>query len=153
LIREWAEKLAKPTEYNNGVAACPFALPAIIAGEVKTVVTSDLWTEVLEECAKFCAKSNKVTMLFNYEYEGQYSDLEDQCMSLNNFFANTGIDLWLLSYMGEEAVIFVQRWSELENAAAKLEKLGYYKNYEPDIYKRHILSRRKRSDISCQVTS
>ena len=47
--------------------------------------------------------------------------------------------------MEEQAVVFVQRWSELENAAAKLEKLGYYKNYDPDDYKRHILTRRKRS--------
>ena len=31
------------------------------------------------------------------------------------------------------------------DAAAKLEKLGYYKNYEPDDYKRHILMRRQRS--------
>ena len=145
MIRDWAEELAKPTEHNNGVAACPFALPAVLAGEVKTVITADLWTEVLEECAKFASPKHKVAMLFNYEYEGEYADLEEQCMSLNSFFASAGIDLWLLSYMGEEVVVFVQRWSELENAAAKLEKLGYYKNYEPDDYKRHILMRRQRS--------
>ena len=145
MIRDWAEELAKPTEYNNGVAACPFALPAVLAGEVKTVITADLWTEVLEECAKFASTKHKVTMLFNYEYEGEYANLEEQCMSLNGFFASAGIDLWLLSYMGEEVVVFVQRWSDLENAAAKLEKLGYYKNYEPDDYKRHILMRRQRS--------
>ena len=66
-------------------------------------------------------------------------------MALNNFFTLTDIDIWLLSFLREtEAVVFVQRWSELENAAAKLEKLGYYKNYEPDEYERHILARKNR---------
>ena len=35
MIREWAEELAKPSEYNNGVAACPFALQALVKNEVK----------------------------------------------------------------------------------------------------------------------
>ena len=84
-------------------------------------------------------------MFFDYEYADDYATLEEECMALNRFFSESKLDLWLLSYMGEEAVVFVQRWSELENAAAKLEKLGYYKNYNPDDYKRHILMRRKRS--------
>jgi len=67
-------------------------------------------------------------------------------MALNKFFDLTKTDLWLLAYMGvEETVVFIQKWTELENAAAKLEKLGYYKNYEPDDYKRHVLMRRQRS--------
>lgn len=145
MIREWAEELAKPTEYNNGVAACPFALPAVQAGEVKTVVVSDLWPEVLNECAMFESKGNKVTMLFDYDHSQEYAELEDQCMALNKFFELSDMDLWLLAYKIEHAIVFVQRWSDLENAAAKLEKLGYYENYEPDDYERHILMRRKRS--------
>ena len=43
----------------------------------------------------------------------------------------------------DEAIVFVQRWTELENAAAKL-KLGYYTNYDRDDYQNHILARRKR---------
>ena len=146
MIREWAEELAKPTKHNNGVAACPFALPAIKAGEVKTVISSDLWSEVLSECVGFSSSGCKVSMVFDYKYENTYVDLEDQCMALNKFFDLTKTDLWLLAYMGvEETVVFIQKWTELENAAAKLEKLGYYKNYEPDDYKRHVLMRRQRS--------
>lgn len=144
LIRDWAEELAKPTEFNNGVAACPYALQAIEAGEVKTIVAGDLWAEVLAECSVFLTKGNKVTMLFDTDFDGTYDQLEDQCLALNKFFSLSDIDIWLLCYLGEEAVVFVQRWTELENAAAKLEKLGYYINYDDEDYRRHILARRER---------
>lgn len=145
MIREWAQELAKPTKFNNGVSSCPFALPAVDAGEVRTLESSNLWLDVLSESLSFEDLYQKVLMIFGPEYQGDYAELEARCMSLNDVFAASGIDVWLLAYMQEDVVVFVQRWSELEKAAAKLEKLGYYKNYEPDDYERHILARRKRS--------
>ena len=146
LIREWATDLSKPSRFNNDVPRCPYALQALNDGEVKTVVTEELWIDVVEECSRFCNRGYKVSMFFDYGYDKSYQSLEDGCMALNNFFTLTDIDIWLLSFLREtEAVVFVQRWSELENAAAKLEKLGYYKNYEPDEYERHILARKNRS--------
>ena len=144
LIREWAEELAKPSEFNNGVPACPFALPAIEAGQVKTVVSQDLWPEVLSEIASFSDSHYKVSMVFDHDYKGGYSDLEDECMALNNFFSISGIDLWLLAYRQDEAIVFVQRASDLEKAAAKLKELGYYTNYSPADYQGHIMSRKQR---------
>lgn len=144
LIREWAEELAKPTDYNNGVAACPYALKALDKGEVKTIITHNLWPDVLQEVSTFHRSGNKVTMFFDYEYEEDYEHLEKECMALNKFFIEADIDIWLLAYLKEEAIVFVQKWSELENAAAKLEKLGYYTNYDREDYDRHILARRKR---------
>jgi len=145
LIREWAEELAKPTAHNNGVAACPFALPAYENREVKFIVSDDLWPDVLTESSRFFNTGYKVTMVFDYDYDYDYDQLEQECMALNRFFASAGIDIWLLSYLREHAIVFIQRWSELENAAAKLEKLGYYTNYDPQDYERHILGRRNRS--------
>ena len=145
MIREWAERLAKPTAYNNGVAACPFALPAIEAGEVKTIFTDDLWGDVLKETSWFEEGEYKASLLFDFTYGGSYSELEQHCTLFNDLFTAAGKDLWLLAYLDREAIVFVQRWSDLENAAAKLEKLGYYKNYGLKEYKRHILGRRQRS--------
>ena len=144
MIREWAEELAKPTDYNNGVAACPYALKALDKGEVKTIITHNLWPDVLQEVSRFHRSGNKVTMFFDYEYEQDYEHLEQECMALNRFFIAADIDVWLLAYLTDEAIVFVQRWTELENAAAKLEKLGYYTNYDRDDYQNHILARRKR---------
>ena len=146
MIRAWAEDLAKPSRFNNDVPRCPYALQALDAGEIKTVITEHLWEDVLRECSVFLTRGNKVTMFFDYGYKGDYQSLEDGCMSLNQFFTTTDTDIWLLAFMQEtEAVVFVQKWSDLEKAAAKLEKLGYYENYEPDDYERHILGRRQRS--------
>ena len=144
MIQEWAEELSKPTVHNNGVAACPFALPAYQNREVKMLVTDDLWADVLSESSKFFRTGYKVTMIFDYDYDNDYDQLEEECMALNKFFTFAGIDIWLLAYLREHAVVFIQRWSELENAAAKLEKLGYYTNYDKEDYERHILARRER---------
>jgi hypothetical protein len=144
LIRDWAEELSKPTAHTNGVAACPFALPAVKNHEVKILVSDGLWTDVLHEAAKFFSTGYKVTMVFDYSYDYDYDKLEQECMALNRFFESAGIDIWLLAYLREHAIVFIQRWTELENAAAKLEKLGYYTNYDPQDYERHILARRNR---------
>ncbi len=145
MIREWAEELSEPTEHNNGVPACPFALPAVKNGEVKTLVSDNLWLDVLNESSKFLQTGYKVTMVFDFNYGKEYNQLEDECMAMNNFYAAAGIDLWLLSYLKEKAIVFIQRWTELENAAVKLEKLGYYTNYSTEDYQRHIMTRRNRS--------
>ena len=145
MIREWAEELSRPTAHTNGVAACPFALPAVQNHEVKILVSDGLWSDVLHETSKFFNTGYKVTMVFDYDYDYDYGRLEEECMALNKFFASVGIDIWLLAYLREHAIVFIQRWSELENAAAKLEKLGYYTNYDPQDYERHILGRRNRS--------
>ena len=145
MIREWAEELAKPSEHNNGVPACPFALPAIEAGEVKTVASNDLWTDALAEIASFSENEYKVVMIFDSDYSGSYEDLEQECMMLNNFFAVAGKDLWLLAYRQDQAIVFIQQCSELEKAAAKLDKLGYYDNYDSVSYHAHIDGRQYRS--------
>jgi hypothetical protein len=145
LIRAWAENLAKPTEYNNGVASCPFALPAIESGEVTVVVTDDWIEDTVRACRAFEQLDYKVILIWDSSFDGSYEQLEAGCTMLNRKFTEQGKDIWLLCYLGDEAIVFVQRWSELENAAAKLEKLGYYTNYDPQEYERLILGRRQRS--------
>lgn len=145
MIREWAQDLAKPTKFNNGVSSCPFALPAIDAGEVSTLISSNLWLDVLSKSLEFETLGQKVLMIFAPTYEDGYEKLESQCMALNDVFSASNLDVWLLAGKRDDVVVFVQRWSDLEKAAAKLKKLGYYANYEPDDYERHILARQKRS--------
>ena len=145
MIRDWAEELAKPTEHNNGVAACPFALPAIEAGEVTIVLTEDWIEDTLRACRAFEQLDYKVILVWDSSYDGSYEQLEAGCTKINRMLTEEGKDIWLLCYLGDEAIVFVQRWSDLENAAAKLEKLGYYTNYDPQEYERLILGRRNRS--------
>ena len=65
-------------------------------------------------------------------------------MAMNSYFSATKQDLWVLVFEGEVAIIFIQRLSELDDASQKLEKMGYYANYESDDYVKLILNRRER---------
>jgi len=60
---------------------------------------------------------------------------------LNRWFARNNMDIWLLSYQEDEAIVFVQRLSHLDDAADALNKLGYYDNYEVEDYQRLIKQR------------
>jgi uncharacterized protein (TIGR02466 family) len=153
LVKDWIKHLSQSTEYNNGIAKCPFAEQALNSGEVKTTVSKNLWEDVFKECFNFKNTKLKVSMFIDYNYSEDYPLLDMQCKTLNKFFAQTNMDIWLLAYYRpkekeytgvkpEGAIIFVQKWSDLENASQKLEKLGYYKNYNLDEYNYHVMSRR-----------
>ena len=55
-------------------------------------------------------------------------------MAMNSYFSAITKDLWLLSFQTDLAIIFIQKLSELDDASQKLEKMGYYENYEPEDY-------------------
>ena len=65
-------------------------------------------------------------------------------MAMNSYFSVTKQDLWVLVFEGEVAIIFIQRLSELDDASQRLEKVGYYEQYDPEDYIKLILARRER---------
>lgn len=153
LIESWVHFLNQPSENNNGVPLCPFALKALNEGDVKTNISENLWQDVLKECFNFEQKKTKVSLFVDYEYDEDYPLLDMQCKALNKFFHLAKMDIWLLSYFRrkeigyndifpEGGIVFVQKWSDLNEASIKLESLGYYKNYHKDHFKQHILDRR-----------
>jgi hypothetical protein len=87
--------------------------------------------------------SHKVVMCIQEDPQYTYDELDGGCASLNQWFAYTNMDIWLLSYQIDRAIVFLQPLSELDTASVALEKLGYYKNYESDDYNRLIKLRRK----------
>jgi hypothetical protein len=137
--KEWVESLSKP-DASAGIPLCPFAQKAWDAGDVKIVSAEDLWSSVFEEVRNF--GDHRVVMCVLEEPQQEYFELEAACMALNKWFAFSGADLWLLGYQKERTIVFVQRLSELDSASIALEKLGYYKHYEPEDYDRLIMQRR-----------
>ncbi len=143
MIEEWINDLADVDE-DIGLPLCPFAKPAYDQGRVRVVETDGhLWAEVLGASAKLGDELD-VVVVVDDTYNGSYDRLESTADALNDFFTTAGIDCWALSHLSESAVIFVQRLTELDNSAAKLEKLGYYKHYSPCDYQRLVAERRKR---------
>ena len=134
---------ADPT---TGLQLCPFAKPAYDQGRVEIVDTAGhLWPEVLA-ASSLLNNNLDVVVVVDETYAGDYDELEATADALNDFFTVAGIDCWALSHLSEAAVIFVQKLTELDNSAAKLEKLGYYDHYGAHDYERLIADRRRRRD-------
>ncbi len=145
MIEQWINDLAE-VDSTTGVPLCPFAKPAYDAGRVEVVDTAGhLWPAVLAASSKLNDELD-VVVVVDDTYVGDYVALEATADALNNFFTAAGIDCWALSHLSESAVIFVQKLTELDNSAAKLEKLGYYAQYDAHDYERLIADRRRRRD-------
>lgn len=138
-VQSWVEELAKP-DAITGLAGCPFAKKAWDQGFVKVVDAQNLWDAVHREVMSF--GEHKVVMCVQDDPDQDYQELEAACAALNRWFAFVGLDIWLLSYQIDKAIVFIQPLSELNSASIALEKLGYYKDYDSKDYDRLIHQRR-----------
>ena len=141
-IEEWVEALSEPDLGVNGAPLCPYAKNAWNKGQVDVQIDQDLWGLVTREVDKFDG-TYRVVMCVGEESNQDYFEVEAACNALNNWFALKGLDIWLLSYQEDKTVVFIQRLSDLDDAADTLHKLGYYENYDADDYQRLIQQRRK----------
>ena len=145
MIEQWINDLAE-VDSTIGMPLCPFAKPAYDAGRVEIVHTAGhLWPEVLAASLKLHDDLD-VVVVVDETYAGGYDELEVIADALNDFFTAAGLDCWALSHLSDAAVIFVQKLTELDNSAAKLDKLGYYTHYDAHDYERLIAGRRRRRD-------
>ena len=143
-IERWIMEDLTPVDPDVGFALCPYAKKAWTDDRVKVVVCDgDLWDRVADECVNFDSK-NAITVCIEEGPDRGYEELEAACMAMNSYFSATKQDLWVLVFEGEVAIIFIQRLSELDDASQKLEKVGYYENYEPEDYIKLILTRREK---------
>lgn len=149
MIEQWINDLAG-VDAETGLPLCPFAKPAYDQGRVRIHhVDNNLWPSVLSAGAQL-GDDTDVVVLVDASYSGDYEELEAAADALNDFFSVAGMDCWALSHLSEAAVIFVQKLSELDNSAAKLEKLGYYEHYDPHDYHRLVVERRQRRHCYAQ---
>lgn len=143
MIEQWINDLADVDE-DVGLPLCPYAKPAYEQGRVCIHhVNDNLWPSVLSAGSQLNDETD-VVVLVDASYSGDYQEMEAVAEALNDFFTAAKMDCWALSHLSEAAVIFVQKLSELDNSAAKLEKLGYYAHYSVADYERLIAERRRR---------
>jgi hypothetical protein len=138
-VENWVAELTRPN-LQTGVALCPFAKKALEAGDVKVVETDNIWDAVHQEVQNF--GQHRVVMCSQEGFNESYAELEAACMALNRWFAFKNLDIWLLSAHMDRTIVFVQRLSELDAASVALEKLGYYRDYDPEDYDRLVVQRR-----------
>lgn len=143
MIEQWINDLAE-VDQDIGLPLCPFAKPAYDQGRVLVQhVDGALWGAVLSAVSALDDDIDAV-VLVDESYSHTYDHLELTTETLNDFFTVADMDCWALSHLSEAAVIFVQRLTDLDNSAAKLEKLGYYDSYDHCDYHRLVVERRQR---------
>tara|TARA_Y100001937_G_C7040128_1_gene294223 strand:+ start:123 stop:578 length:456 start_codon:yes stop_codon:yes gene_type:complete len=131
---------------DSGFAPCPYAKRAYIDNKLKIVEChdrQDLWNKVSLECKNFDPQYS-VVICIEEEPSQTYEEVESACVAMNEWFALNKMDVWLLAFQTDFTMIFVQKLSELDDASQKLEKMGYYENYDRDDYVNLILNRRYR---------
>jgi|TARA_R100001440_G_C2468378_1_gene111205 hypothetical protein len=144
LIEEWVESDLNVVDPDAGFAPCPFAKKALKDDKLKLVeCNGDLWKKVAGECKNFDPKYS-VIICFEDDPEESYDQIEVACMALNEWFSLNKMDVWVLAFQTDFTMVFVQKLSELDDASQRLEKVGYYKNYNQEDYVNLILSRRQR---------
>lgn len=139
-IEDWIVKLSEPDPQANNLPLCPYAKQAWNKGQVKVIETIDLWDTVYEQIDRFDG-THRVVMCVEEEPKQTYFELDAACMALNQWFARTGFDVWLLAYQEERAIVFIQTLSDLDDAADTLQKLGYYEQYSDADYQRLVKAR------------
>ena len=144
LIQDRVDTDLSVVDPGAGFAPCPYAKKALRDDRLKLVkCEGDLWKKVTEECKNFDTNYS-VAICYEEEPEEKYEQIESACMALNEWFALNKMDVWVLAFQTDFTMVFVQRLSELDDASQKLEKMGYYENYERDDYVKLILTRRQR---------
>ena len=125
-----------------GFAPCPFAKKAFKDNKLKIIECGDdLWKEVAKQSKDFDSRYS-VIICTQEEPNQTYEQVESACMALNDWFSINQLDVWVLAFQTNFTMVFVQKLSELDDASQKLEKMGYYENYEPEDYVKLILNRR-----------
>ena len=143
-LHKWIETELSQPDPETDLIVCPFAKPAWDRGQVKLVEVDlyDLWDEVHRHVLSF-NDDYRVIIVAAEAGNTNYLEHEARCMALNHWFSHISKNIWLLAYLGEEVMVFIQRLDDLDDASMCLSKLGYYDNYDPDRYEELIINRHK----------
>ena len=144
-LEQWiVEELSVPDPDLNNIWPCPYAIKAWFENQVKVIETEDNFWDVVNEEVDSFNDDHQVVIVAQQEPFCEYEDLEVSCMALNKWFAQKGMNIWLLSFQHDITMVFIQRLSKLDDASAKLLKKGYYDNYDDDDFDNLIAERSAR---------
>lgn len=162
-IRAWSKHVLEvPNAHLAGLPACPYAKRAWIDNKVKVLESDDVLVEALSNvelvlnktydllvCASYqlpdaedmnrwvqkmntlMAPNNAYFMCFHPDYGAEEADLD--------FLYDTD---WESEVEDDYCMIFVQRLTDVDDKSRQLEKLGYYKAFNPDDYESLVVNRR-----------
>ena len=162
-IRKWShEFLEVPNEKLNGLPPCPYAKQAWLENQVKFSINTGL--DGLVDCVQTFESHDYDIVLWASEELPDMNYLDGFCDGINETLSLLGQDMHLMvfhpDYSASEAgldfldddvtdedivycMVFVQRLSLLDDAAASLKKSGYYKYFPDEVYQSLVIDRRR----------
>lgn len=165
-IMQWSTAvLEKPCSYYNGLPPCPYARKAWIDDKVAILFKYDDSYQTLYSCISQFDDNFELAVIVDLANDKEPEAFHDYFYAMNDFIAS-GVfidkDIWLMGFHPDDEVteaseqaeiealtdteysmIFVQRLSKLQEAADKLEKKGYYGNYNGEYNACEIFEKRQ----------
>ena len=165
-IMQWSTAvLEKPCSYYNDLPPCPYARKARIDDKVAILFKYDDSYQTLYSCISQFDDNFELAIIVDLANDKEPEAFHDYFYAMNDFIAS-GVfidkDIWLMGFHPDDEVteaseqaeiealtdteysmIFVQRLSKLQEAADKLEKKGYYGNYNGEYNACEIFDKRQ----------
>ena len=165
-ILQWStEALEKPNSFYNDLPPCPYARKAWMEDKVAILFKYDDSYQTLYSCISQFDDNFDLVIIVDLANDKDPEAFHDYFYALNEFIAaGTFIDkdIWLMGFHPDDEIteaaeataieavtdteysmIFVQRLSKLQEAADKLDKKGYYGNYNGEYNACEIFDKRQ----------
>ena len=152
-IRDWSKHtLEKANENYNGFPPCPYAAKAWIDNKVDIQFKYDISPEKLYANISHYNDDYELIILVDFDYDPEPERFHDYLVGVNEAISKDAFqdaDIYVMGFHPEDdaneilesdsfetdveevyAMVFIQRLSKLHEAAEKLKKTAYYKEYE-----------------------
>lgn len=165
-ILQWSKTaLEKPSPQFNNLPPCPYAKKALMDEKVAILFKYEDSYQVLYSCVSQFDDNFDLAIIVDVNNDKSAYDFHEYLESLNEAISKGMFidkDIWVMGFHPDDDVsetaqetaieaiteteysmIFVQRLTVLQEAADKLNKKGYYDNYDSEciaseIYKRRV---------------
>ena len=165
-ITQWSDKvLSVPNPHFNGLPACPYAKQAWLDSKVAVIFKYEKNYQSLYNTLAQFDDNFDIAILVDLSQHMEADVFHEYLDDLNTVISNGMFidrDLWVMGFHPDDdesefvedvsfeplvdveyAMIFVQRLSNLQEAADKLDKKGYYDTYGDEYDAKNIYARRE----------
>ena len=148
-LAKWIlESLSQPHQILNDLPICPFAKNAYLENKVKIIEVTDYVNEITEQLHQWDESYEVIVFVCSrdippHDFTEQVELLNNKFVPLNLALLEDHVDLEekidsLVFNNGRYNIILVQRLDKLNQAADKLHKTLYYKNWSKEYYEQVV---------------
>ena len=148
-LEKWIlESISQPHQILNDLPICPFAKNAYLENKVKIIEVTDYVNEITEQLHQWDDSYEVIVFvcphnIIAHDFVEQVEVLNNKFVPLNLALLEDHVDIEekigsLVFNNGKYNIILVQRLDKLNQAADKLHKTLYYKNWPKEYYEQVV---------------